>query len=346
MLSKFNLSKFNLSNMKKKNMIIFGSILSIVSFGLGIYAYRNYSRYRTFKIINDKYEQKENWEKELEIYSISMPKFFMSGLKKQKCVLLIGGYKDIPFVWEEFEKYLIKDKIDFYAPRTCGNGRSFYQVVDWKDWVITYMEALYVLQEMYETVDIIGFSTGAVIAVYLTQFKFKCKINNLFLCAPFLTNKKCLSIDIIFGSNIFSKIFNRLFVWTFRFRPKTTGKFKGYRDTYNDFYSINDYYEIFGDVLMETVLFDFIKFRPSVMYVSNVVFLYPNDDSIIGDIQEQKNIISKVFTKKTIDVIQIPSYLNDLKQIDKNLPTKSGHLMFKEKPEIIQDIYSNIKKYF
>lgn len=340
------LSKFNLVNMEKKNTIMLESILTMISFGLGIYFYRKYCYYHTFKKINDKFEQKELWEKELEIYSISMPKFYISGFKKPKCVLLIGGYKDIPHVWEEFEKYLIKDKIDFYAPRTYGTGRSFYQIVNWKDWVITYMEALHVLQEQYETVDIIGFSTGAVIAVYLTQFEYKCKINNLFLCAPFLTNKKYLSIDITFGSNIFSKIFNKLFVWTFRFRPKLISKFKGYRDTYNDFHSMNDYCEIFGDVLMETVLFDFIKFRPKTMYVSNVVFLYPNDDSIIGDIGEQKNIVSKVFTKKTIDVIQIPSYLNNLETKQQNLPTKSAHLMFKENPKIIQDIYSNIKKYF
>lgn len=332
--------------MSKINIIVLGSVLSLFGFGLSVYLYRDYCYYHTFKKINDKFKQKERWEKELEIYSISMPKFFMSGLKKPKCILLIGGYKDIPFIWEEFEKYLIKDKIDFYAPRTYGNGRTFYQVVDWKDWVITYLEAIYLLQEQYDTIDIIGFSTGSVIAVYLTQFKFKCNINNLFLCAPFLTNKKYLSIDITFGSNIFSKIFNRLYGWTFRFRHKSIDKFKGYRDTYNDFHSINDYCEIFGDVLMETVLFDFIKFRPKVMYVSNVVFLYPNDDSIIGDIGEQKNIISKVFTKKKIDVIQIPSYLNILGQNEQNLPTKSGHLMFKENPEIIQDIYLNIKKYF
>jgi len=340
------LSKFISVNMVKKNIIIVGSILSIVSFGLCIYIYRDYCCYHTFKKINDKFEQKELWEKELEIYSISMPKFFMSGSKKPKCILLIGGYKDIPFVWEEFEKYLIQDKIDFYAPRTCGNGRAFYQIVNWKDWIITYIEAMYILQEQYETIDIIGFSTGAVIAVYLTQFEFKCRVNNLFLCAPFLTNKKYLLIDITFGSNIFSKIFNILYVWTLRFRPKSISKFKGYRDTYNEYHSLYDYCEIYGDVLMETVLFDFIKFRPKSMYVSNVVFLYPNDDSIIGDIWEQKNIISKVFTKKPIDVIQIPSYINNFEQIDKNLPTKSGHLMFKEKPEIIQDIYYNIKKYF
>jgi len=326
-----------------KNIILNGAI-SLIALGVGVCIYRNYCNYHTFKKINDNFKQKNDWEKELEIYSVSMPKFYISSPKKSKCILLIGGYKDIPYVWEEFEKYLIEDNIDFYAPRTCGNGRSYYQVVDWKDWVITYLEAIHILQSQYETIDIIGFSTGAVIAVYLTQFKFKCKINNLFLCAPFLTHKKTFNTNLAFGSNIFSKIFNRLYVWILRFRPKFS-RFKGYRDTHDDFHSVNDYYEMFGDLLMETVLFDFIKFKPKSMFVENVVFIYPNDDDIIGNIQEQKNIILKVHTAKPIDVISIPSYLNEQKNIS-GLEKKSGHLMFKEKPEIIQDIYLNIKKYF
>ena len=142
--------------MSKINYILVGSI-SIISFGLSVYLYRYYCNYSTFKKINSIYEQKEFWEKDLEIYSISMPKFCISGTKKQKCILLIGGYKDIPYIWKEFEKYLIQDNIDFYAPRTCGNGRGFYQIVNWKDWVITYMEAIHILQELYETIDIIGF---------------------------------------------------------------------------------------------------------------------------------------------------------------------------------------------
>lgn len=334
----------------KNNYLTLGLAGGFSLIGLGVFYYRNYCHHHTFKKINDNFKQDKRWEKELDIYSISMPKFFINGIKKTKCVLLIGGYKDIPYVWEEFEKYLIRDEIDFYAPRTCGNGRSFYQIVDWKDWVITYMEAIHVLQEQYETVDIIGFSTGAVIAVYLTQFKYKCKINNLFLCAPFLTNKKYLSIDITFGSNIFSKIMNRIYVWTLRFRPKSIcSKFKGYRDTYNDYHSVNDYYEIFGDVLMETVLFEFIKFRPRTMYVSNVIVLYPNDDSIIGNIDEQVNIINQVYkSDKAINIISIPSYLDDKNlspDIKNSWAKKSGHLMFKEKPEIVQDVYLNIKKY-
>lgn len=321
--------------------------IGLVGFVSCLTLYRKFCHYLTFKNIN--LNHKNQWANELNIYPISMPKFYTNGIKKSKCVLLIGGYKDIPFIWKEFEKYLIKDGIDFYAPRTYGNGRTFYQIVDWKDWVITYMEAIHILQEQYESIDILGFSTGAVIAVYLTQFEYKCKINNLFLCAPFLTNKKYLSIDLAFGSNIFSKILNRLFVWTFRFRPKSITKFKGYKDTLNDYVFLNDYYEIFGDVAMESVLFEFIKFRPKAMFVSNVVIFYPNNDSIIGNIEEQVNIIDQVYkSDKQIKVISIPSYLNNdnlSSDIKNKLPQKSGHIIFKEKPEIIQDIYFNIKKY-
>lgn len=329
-----------------KNYYLISCVSCISLIGLSIVFYRNYCHYQTFKKIDVNFKQKEQWEKDLKIYSVSMPKFFINGKKKSRCVLLIGGYKDIPYIWEEFEKYLIADGIDYYAPRTCGNGRSFFQIVDWKDWVITYMEAMYILQEQYETVDIIGFSTGAVIAVYISQFKYKCKINNLFLCAPFLTSKKFLSIDITFGSNIFSKIFNKLFVWTLRYRPKFITKYKGYRDTYNDYHSTNDYYEIFGDVLMESVLFEFIKFRPETLLVKDVVILYPNDDSIIGDIGEQVDIIKKVYkSSNNIQVISIPSYVNNQESItNSKMPLKSGHIMFKEKPEIVHDIYLHIKK--
>lgn len=338
----------------------FIGFIGLVGFaGLGFTYYRYYCVHHTFKKINDNYLPKEQWEKDLQIYSVSMPKFYSSSKKKSKCVLLIGGYKDIPLVWEEFEKYLIRDGIDFYAPRTCGNGRAFYQIVDWKDWVITYLEAIHILQEQYDSIDIVGFSTGAVIAVYLSQFKYKCEINNLFLCAPFLTSKKHFTIDLFFGSNIFSKILNRLIVWTLRFRPKTIGKYKGYRDTYNEHYSTNDYCEIFGDLEMETVLFDFIKFRPKSLCVNNIVILYPNDDCVIGDIDEQVQILNKVYNPinhinyteriKPIKVIMIPSYLDKLniskQEEQNNLSQKSGHLMFKENPEIVQDIYSNIKKY-
>lgn len=316
--------------------------LTILSIGFGIYSYRNISHKLTFDYINKNYKKKFKWENELDIYAISMPRFYISTPKKKRCLLLIGGYKDIPFVWNEIENFFISDNIDFYAPRTHGNGRSFFQIVNWKDWVITYLEAMYILQEQYETIDIISFSTGSVIALYLAQFNYKCKINNIFLCAPFLLNKHFISTKLFFSQNIFSYLLNRLCAWTIRFHPKLKSKFPGVRDTHNPHYSINDYCEIFGDLETETTLFDFIKFKPTFINASNVIILYPNDDDVIGDINEQYKIISNTFNKQ-IDLISIPSYC--CQQNSDILPSKCGHVMFKEHPVIIQDIYNNIKKY-
>ncbi len=316
---------------------------------VGICYYRNYCNHHTWKNINYNYEKLTDWENELEIYSVSMPRYFTT-FKKKKCILLIGGYKDIPFVWNEIEKYFIQDNIDFYAPRTFGNGRSFYQIVSWKDWVITYMEAMFVLQEQYESIDIVGFSTGCVVALYISQYNYKCNINNIFLCAPFILPKQLFIINLLFSSNWCSYLFNRFLTFVFRFHPKSKGKFVGYRDTYNEFYSLNDYCEIFGDLYMENVLFDFIKFRPMQILSNNVVILYPNDDDIIGNIYDQHKIISNIFLKNKIDIISIPSYSNSNSNSNSNykhdLPPKSAHVMFKEHPEIIKDVYMNLKKYF
>lgn len=334
----------------KQNIGLNFGCLTIFIAGCGFYFYKKYCQQITFDTIEKKFKNKHEWEKELEIYEISMPKFYTKFPKKDKCILFIGGYKDIPYVWKDIENLFILDKIDFFAPRTHGNGRKFFQIVNWKDWIITYLEAIYILQEQYNSIDIISFSTGTVIALYLTQYEYKCKINNVFLCAPFLLYKPFLSIDLFFGSNIFSYLLNRICAWTLRFHFKSKSKFAGYRDTNYDFNSINDFCEIIGDLEMETVLFNFVKFRPKKIIASNVVILYPNDDEIIGNINLQHKIISDIYSK-SIDLISIPSYLNndyidtdtDTNQTD--LPIKCGHVMFKEHPNIVQDIYNNLKKY-
>lgn len=333
--------------------------LSIGTISLGITYYRKLCHRLTFDSLNKNFKKKYKWEEDLDIYEVSMPKFYSNSIKKKNCILFIGGYKDIPYVWNDIEKLFINDGFDFYAPRTFGNGRSYYQITNWKDWVITYLEAIYLLQEQYESIDIISFSTGSVIALYLTQYNYKCKINNVFLCAPFLLFKPFTSIKLFFSKNIFSYLLNRLCTWTIRFHPKSKTKFVGYRDTHYEYNSVNDYCEIFGDLEMETTLFDFINFRPSVINASNVVIIYPNDDDIIGDIHEQHKIISNVFNK-SVDLISIPSYISnslhntqsniafnniEIKLDQNNLPNKCGHVIFKEHPVIIQDIYNNFKKY-
>lgn len=270
-----------------------------------------------------------------------MPKFYTKD-KKKKCILLIGGFKDIPHIWTEIEKYFILYNIDYYAPRTIGNGRSFFHVTTKEDWIITYLESIYVLEQMYEQIDIIGFSTGALIALYLTQFKYKCKINNLFLCAPFITHNNNWEIKLLFGDNILSKLLKLIYTYTIRFHPKIIVKYSGYRDTNCPIQSNEDYCEIFGDLLAETELMNLVKFRPKQIIANNVIMLYPNDDDIIGNKYEQIKIIENIYKKK-INVHIIPD--NEFSPISIKIENKCAHVMFKEKSQIIENIFNVINHY-
>ena len=70
------------------------------------------------------------------------------GEYKPDTVLLISGFRDIPHMWDNYANYLNENKIAYYAPRTCGNGRSFFQQkVKWQDWVLTYFEAIILLSK-------------------------------------------------------------------------------------------------------------------------------------------------------------------------------------------------------
>jgi len=180
---------------KKYKLYIYLFIVCII-----INLYRKLLIKLNFSRLDKLYPRKLTWEKELDIYSVSMPLFSISSQKKPKCILFISGFRDTPYLWNDIIKHLQKDKIDYYAPRTHSFGRSYFQDSEPKDWIITYLEAIHILQELYEEIDIVALSTGCVIALYITQFKYKCKINNLFLCAPFLLKKSCLIFYLFFDS--------------------------------------------------------------------------------------------------------------------------------------------------
>ena len=340
-----NNSIFNNNNLK---LVFYFSIGTFII----TKCYHKYCNYKVFNRLDTLFPKKKKWEKDLDIYSVSMPLFYTTYPKRNKCILFIAGYKDIPFVWDDIIKYFKTDFNDFYAPRTFGFGRSFFQDSDPKDWIITYLEAIHVLQEQYYEIDIIGFSTGAVIALYLTQFEYKCKINNLFLCAPFILYKPSFSYYLFFES-IFSWILNPIYRYTLNYHDKkiNSDKYTTCRDIIYEKNSKEDFYESLGILSLENKLINFIKFRPEVINVNNIVILYPNDDQIIGDIYEQKEILSKIWKKK-IDLITIPNYnnkkvfYNSILNYQKNeLPKYCGHVMFKEHPLIVENIYDIIAKY-
>lgn len=257
--------------------------------------------------------------------------------KKKKCILLISGYRDIPFLWNEIIKHFIENNIDYYGPRTFGNGRSFFQYSEPNDWIISYLESIYILQELYEEIDIIAFSTGCIIALYLSQFKYKCKINNLILCAPFLLKNYNLLHYIVFDSFI-SWFINPIINWFLPLRYKALDYYPYPRDINYIKSAENDFYELVGHFEIETKLMKFKNFRPKKIYVNNIIILNANDDQVIGDIYQQRFIINNIFLSN-IPIITIPTYK------DKTLPQKCAHVMFKEDPIIIKNIFDNLIKH-
>jgi len=328
----------HIKNIKYSNILI-KSICSLLGFQLYKFLYVKYCNYITFNRLDKLYPRNIKWEQELQIYSVSMPKLYSSIIKK-KCVLFISGYRDIPYVWSEILPYFEADGIDYYTPRTYGNGRSFFQDVEPQEWIITYIEAIYTLQNIYQEIEIVAFSTGCVIALYISQFNYKCKINNIFLCAPFLL-KNDTFIDYFLFNSIWATFFNPLFNLFFPLRIKTPEcGFKYVRDTYNDFLAQTDFYELCGFFKLETKLLKFKNLRPTNIFANNITILYPLNDVIIGDVYKQRDIIFNIF-KKYIMIIPIPSIYNYNNSYNNN--NKCGHVMFKENADIISNIYTIIK---
>ncbi len=199
------------------------------------------------------------------------------------------------------------------------------------------MEALNILQEQYEEVNIIGFSTGCVIALYLTQFQFKCKISNLILCAPFLLRAPNSIHYWIFDSPI-AWILGPIISWLSPLRYKIPSSYTYPRDTNFDENGRTDFYELAGHIELERKLMEFKKFRPKKILADNVVIFYPNDDKIIGDIQEQRKILEDIWGNP-VPIITIPNHG------DISMASSCAHVMFKEHPRIVSNIFENLSQF-
>ncbi len=332
---------FTLNN----KLLLYGSV-----FGVGI-VLRTWYYYhcvnKTFERLDNLFPRNLEWEKDLSIYSVALPKFFTTK-KKKRCVLLISGYRDIPHIWDELIVYFKEKSIDYYAPRTHGKGRSFFQDTNPKEWVITYLEAIKILEEQYEQIDIIGFSTGAVIALYLTQFEYKCKVKNLILCAPFLLlNQNDFAMYWTFESPI-STIIQLILKLIGPLRYKITFNNSNPRDIHYKPSAEKDFYELAGNFWLDCELMEFKKFRPKQILVDNIAILYPNDDNVIGNVFEQRKILESIWNQ-SIPLISIPNFSNlnitCLNNPIEPIPTKCAHVMFKEHPQIVKNIFENIYQF-
>jgi hypothetical protein len=194
---------------------------------------------------------------------------------------------------------------------------------------------------MYDEVDIIGFSAGCFIAVYLTQYNWNCKIRNLVLCAPYIVKKKTTTLYLVFDSWLSPLIKHILkTIVPFRIKGNATG-LKYIRNIHYEPSAMSDYYELVGFFEQECTLMDMLKLLPNqIILTGDVVILKPNSDHVIENVHYQKSILEKL-TNKKIDIIEIP---NNIENINSN-QLKCGHVMFKESPHIVKNIFDSIHKY-
>jgi hypothetical protein len=320
--------------------------LNIIGISIGISLLISYLKKKhiknTFDRLDKIFIRRKKWERELDIYSVSMPKYYINEKKKEKCILLIGGFRDIPYVWNEIEKYLKEEKLDYYAPRTFGKGRSFIQETSYKEWIITYVEAIHLLENQYKEINIIAFSAGSLIGLYLCQYTWKCKINNLVLCAPFIY--KSLSFtDKLCNSYWWSPIIYNIISMLVPYRESIAKK--GYltcRNTHNSYYALYDYYEPILILqqgrevlkLLEHIhknIFD----KNTRLEINKLVTIYPNDDKVIGCPKIQLSLLEKIFSKELTKVYNVPN--DNIK--------KCGHVIFKEDYELINELWNILNKY-
>ncbi len=83
---------------------------------------------------------------------------------------------------------------------------------------------------------------------------------------------------------------------------------------------------------------EFKKFRPKKIIADNVVIFYPNDDKIIGDIQEQRKILEDIWGNP-VPIITIPNH-GDISMV-----SSCAHVMFKEHPRIVSNIFENLSQF-
>jgi esterase/lipase len=303
------------------------------------YLYKKICKQIAFKKINDLFPRTKKFEFDLSIHKNSISYSFTKQ-KKHRCILLISGYRDTPFLWELFKEKLNDYGVDYYAPRTHSKGRCYFQYSSYKDWILTYYEMISMLQYQYENIDIIALSAGSFVATYISQFKYECNINNLFFCGPYLCVKDDFYYNFFYKTFLFSyltPIINIVVDNIFKFRPKfTTETYKCVRDIYHEDNLNSDYYEFVSCCYMDNEILKMLRLKINKLQITGkITILHSVNDYVIPNIKKQIKYLfdNQIYTDK-IEHIKIPS--------DSRIKDKCGHVMFKESDKILENIKKNI----
>lgn len=317
----------------------FSTLILLVSSVVIVGSMRYINEKETFNKINKNYKIMNSDEnkilEQLKVYPDCLSRSF-SFNKKKRIVLIIGGFRDAPNLWHKFEYYLQKNQIDYVIPRITGFGRSYFQFgIKWQDWVLTIMDQISILQNLYDEIDILGFSTGCNIALYVSQFSWNCKINNLILSSPNLIENK--------GDQIFKKILTSTLGSTFFsitypvcHRPYESRVKKNKQKSLKSTLKSKVFYEKNFPLYSAVEMWKFQDILPSELNCNNIIIIKPNNDRVIGDIDLQKQLIFNKYNKKSV-IINIPSAINSHLSV--------GHNVFTGPDIVIKDVYNQINSY-
>lgn len=325
-----------------------------IFYGVGIttlcYIYKKYCKSIAFEIIEENFPRKDKYEFDLSIYKPSLP-FSYTSKKKSRCILLISGYRDTPYLWNLYVEKLKRHEIDFYAPRTHSKGRSYFQKTSYKDWILTYFETLSLLENQYDNIDIIALSAGSFIATYISQFEYKCNINNIFLCSPYLCVKNDFIYNLFYKTKLFPFIdflMNHFINLFLKFRIKFPGP--GYisvRNIYNYENMKNDYFECVSCYRNDNEVFKMLRLKINkILLQGDIYILYNQTDFVIPDIKKQVKYLydNEIIEKKGIgvEIIHIPKPDSPKEKNKYCIDKRCGHVMFKESDKILEEIDETI----
>jgi esterase/lipase len=324
---------YNLENYKFPSLILLCSSVILVS------SIRYFNEKETFNKINKNYKTANSEEKiildELKVYPDCLSKSFSQN-KKKKILLIIGGFRDAPNMWINFENYLQLNNIDYLIPRITGFARSYFQFnIKWHDWVLTIMDQINILQNLYEEIDILGFSTGCNIALYVSQFNWKCKINNLILSSPnLIANKEDKIFKSILTSNIGELFFS--IVYPICHRPYESRTKRKNNKILKSNLKSKVFYEKNFPLYSACEMWKFQDILPSCINCNKIIVIKPNNDKVIGDIDLQINLIYSKYNLQS-ELINIPSPINSHLRV--------GHNIFTSPDIILRDVYNQIDSY-
>ena len=143
---------------------------------------------------------------DLHMYDDARPALYFNRGNLKEGVLLLHGFSSST---EEFE-YLLKEfqekGISYYAPMLTGFGLTSFDLmykVNAEDWLRDAVNAYDVLAGVVEKVNIIGHSTGSVLAAYVAQVR---EVKNIIQIGPnfFSTKADELSKKLICNNFIFT----------------------------------------------------------------------------------------------------------------------------------------------